>query len=161
MPARFCFDLQPLLESRERAECEKRESFARCRGELDACAQEFGRLAASRRCNAGALAESSQRGIVRDARLYDEHLRGIDRSIERELRRHDHLRMACERARDDLLVGRRERRVIEALKERRRRAFEAEERRRDELEIDEGNARRYDRLARERLARATTGTFVT
>ncbi|HET6276385.1 MAG TPA: flagellar export protein FliJ [Candidatus Cybelea sp.] len=161
MPARFRFDLQPLLESHERTEREQRETFERCRGALDECAEEHQRLAASRRRNANALAESSRSGIARDVRLYDEHLRRVDGSIECEQHRHHDLQAACERARDDLLAARRERRVIEGLKERRQRAFDAEERRRDELEIDEGNARRYDRLARERLARRASGTSVT
>jgi flagellar export protein FliJ len=161
MPARFHFDLQPLLELRERTEREKRETFERCRSALDECAQEFERLSALHRRNANALAESSRCGIAFEVRLYDEHLRRVDGSIERELRRRDDLQVACGRARDDVLGARRERRVIEVLKERRRRAFDAEERRRDELEIDEGNARRHERRARERLARRVSGTSVT
>ncbi len=52
--------------------------------------------------------------------------------------------------RHDLVAAARERKVIEHLRERRRRAFEAEEARQEELELDESNARCRERAARDR-----------
>jgi flagellar biosynthesis chaperone FliJ len=61
--------------------------------------------------------------------------------MNREWLQCEELNLACKRARDDLVAASRERRVVEKLKERRLRAFLAEEARRDELELDEANAR--------------------
>lgn len=149
MPARFRFDLAPLLELRERTEDEKRCTFEQCRAALDARTSEIERAGALRVRTADELAAVSRARNVAHARFYDECLRGLDRAIECSRQRRDESARACERARDELLAARRERRAIEMLQERRLRRFEADERRREELEIDEGNARR--RFARASL----------
>ncbi|MGA8576431.1 MAG: flagellar export protein FliJ [Candidatus Cybelea sp.] len=141
MRSRFRFHLAPLLDSRERAEREKKHIFEASRAAAEAHGAELQRFAGARTHCAGALAEIVRTGGTRDAALYDGHLRALDRAIERENRRGAELERACELARDELAVANRERRVIEKLRERRRRAFEAAQARQEELEIDEGNAR--------------------
>lgn len=74
----------------------------------------------------------------------------LDAAIAAQLRRIAALQGDLEQRRRDLIAAARERRVIEKLGERRRRAFEAEEARREELELDETNARCRERTARNR-----------
>jgi flagellar biosynthesis chaperone FliJ len=129
MAARFRFALQPLLDRRTRIEEEKQHRFDLRRRERDAALSEGERLAAAltqralRTCDAGRLA-------VFDA--------AVAACRQRAARADGNL----EEARRELVAARRDRGAIEKLRDRRRRAFEEEEARRDELEIDEANARR-------------------
>jgi|SRR5580700_3661109 flagellar FliJ protein len=141
MAARFQFHLQPLLESRERTEREKKRIFEVCRQAAETHGGTLRRFAGARKQCASALPEIVRTGSARDVALYDGHLRALDRAIERENRRGAQLESGCAQAREELAAANRERRVIEKLRERHRRAFEAAEVRREELEIDEGNAR--------------------
>jgi flagellar protein FliJ len=151
MGARFRFSLQPLLDWRARVEEEKQRDFAAARRLHAQSVDELQRLAdAYRRCAkqlaAAALTEEST-----NLRLRDSYLRFLDAAMARERSRRAELSAACDRARDQLVCASRERRAIEKLKERRLRDFEAEEARRQELEIDEQNARSHERRTRERL----------
>jgi flagellar biosynthesis chaperone FliJ len=56
--------------------------------------------------------------------------------------------VALDRAAQELRNANRERRVVEKLKARRLREFERAEARREELELQETNARSYERMAR-------------
>jgi flagellar protein FliJ len=152
MPAKFKFYLQPLLDWRKRVADEKQREFASCRRALDDCSDELERLAGlGRRC-AEQLAAAAT-GCAADLRLRDAHLRSVDAALARQRRRLCELQTACELARDELVAASRDRRVLERLSERRRQAFEAQEARRDELELDESNARSHDRDLRERPTR--------
>ncbi len=68
------------------------------------------------------------------------------------LRRANELEAAVAAARDAFVDASRERRVIETIKERLRRAFDAEAARREELELDDANARRRERALCKRVA---------
>ncbi len=152
MPAKFEFHLQPLLDWRERLAEEKQRDFAACRRALDDCDGELARLAELRRKCAGQLAAAAT-GRAADLRLRDRHLRFLDAALAEQRRRRSELQSACEHARSELLSADRERRVLERLKARRRLTFEAQEARREELELDESNARSHDRALRERQVR--------
>lgn len=142
MAARFLFRLQPLLDERERAEREKHEAFGACRRTAAESASAIVRITqAGRRCERF-LAGAGRAGAVRDAKLFDAHLRSLEATFERECLCHAELQACSERAREELLAARLERRVIEKIKQRRHRAFDLGEARREELEIDEANARR-------------------
>jgi flagellar export protein FliJ len=140
----FEFRLQPLLDQRRHAEHERRRDFAACRHDLERCDLEFALLEAARRRATAAP----------DLRLRDAYLRHLDAEAAAVSRRRAALEAACGAARDAVHAARRATGVIEKLEQRRRQAFLAEEARKDELELDEGNARRHERAAAERLARA-------
>lgn len=154
MGRQFAFGLQPLLELRARVEEEKQRDFAARRRALDASRHEIDRLVKARQRCTKELAESARARSPVDLRLRDAHLRYLERAIGAQRGRTVELSGECDRSREELIAASRERRVIEKLKERQRRLFEAEEARREELELDDGNARRHERAARERLARA-------
>jgi flagellar protein FliJ len=153
----FAFGLQPLLDLRARVEEEKQRDFAACRRALDASRHEVERLAKARQRCTKELAESARARSAVDLRLRDAHLRYLERAVDAQRRRAVELQADCERSRQELMAASRERRVIEKLKERQRILFEAEEARREELELEDANARRHERAARERRARAQAG----
>lgn len=142
MAARFRFQLQALLDERERAESEKHDVFGTCRRSAGESATAIARLTRARQRCESFLAAAGRAGAVRDARLFNAQLVSLESSLERERLRHGELHARCERAREELGAASRERRVIEKLKQRRRGAFDLAEARREELEIDEANARR-------------------
>lgn len=129
MAPRFRFALQPLLDRRGRIEEEKQHRFDLQRRKSDDALREGELLAAGlteralRTSDAGSLAV-------------------FDAAIAARQRRAADAESALEAAREELIAARRDRRAIEKLRDRRRRAFEEEEARREELEIDEANARR-------------------
>ncbi|HEY6325284.1 MAG TPA: flagellar FliJ family protein [Candidatus Cybelea sp.] len=121
--------MQPLLDRRGRIEEEKQHRFDLQRRKSDDALREGELLAAGlteralRTSDAGSLAV-------------------FDAAIAARQRRAADAESALEAAREELIAARRDRRAIEKLRDRRRRAFEEEEARREELEIDEANARR-------------------
>jgi flagellar biosynthesis chaperone FliJ len=129
MPARFHFALAPLLDLRIRVEEEKRRALELARWQRDAALRDRKLLADAltlrvlKREDAGSLAV-------------------FDGALAARLRHAESAERDIHAARNDLCAARRDRRAIERLYERRRRAFEREEQRREELEIDETNARR-------------------
>jgi flagellar export protein FliJ len=146
MPPRFAFRLQALLDHRKRAEERKQREFASARGAARACAEEIERLGNARQRSAYRLATTARTRTPAELRLRDGYLRALDSAIVAEASRQAALDGVCERARDELLVARRARDVIERLKRRRHAAFELESARRDEQELDEANARRRPNL---------------
>jgi flagellar protein FliJ len=158
VPARFQFGLQPLLDWRSRVEEEKQRDFAAARRLLEECDRELERLAAEYAQAAKRLVASASTERTRELRLGDSYLRFIQAAMASERSRRCELQSACDRVRDALVVASRERRVIERLKERRRREFEAAEARWEELEIDESNARGHERAVREGLGRRKAET---
>lgn len=150
--ARFAFRLEPLLDTRKRAEEEKRRSLAACRNSLDRCLSEQRRFMAERDAGITALFDAVRTRPMRDLRALDRHLHYLY-TVETTMRSQETgLAESFERARDELIVANRERRVVETIKARERRAFDAQEARREELELDDGNARRHERALRKRGA---------
>ncbi len=141
MPAKFEFRLEPLLEHRKSIEEKKRRDYAACRRAVDESQGEIGALSDAHLRSMKRLTGTACMQSAADLRLRDAYLRSLQNATNREWLRCEELNFACKRARDDLVAASRERRVVEKLKERRLRAFVAEEARRDELELDEANAR--------------------
>lgn len=148
MPARFRFTLQPLLDRRARVEEEKQRDFAAAKRLVEDCDGELERLAAAYAHGAKHLVASAQTQGAADRRAGDSWLLFLQAAMRRERARRSDLQATCDGAREALVAASRERRVIEKLKERRRFEFEAAEARREELEIDESNARRHERAMR-------------
>ncbi len=151
MPAKFEFRLQPLLDQRRRVEEEKQRNFASSRRAVEESVRELARLGNVRRNSLKQLVETALRRVTADLGERDAHLRWVEAALDEARRRRGEVEIACRRAREELIAASRERRVIEKLKERRLRAFETERARREEFELDDFNARRYDRALRERL----------
>jgi flagellar export protein FliJ len=128
----FQFRLQPLLDRRRREEEEKLHRYARYERERDDALRAGDRLAAAFDRHA---ARASEAGT----------LAALDAGIAALRRRAAQAQSALAGARDDLIAARRARRAIEKLRERRLHAYESDEAKRDELEIDEANARRRSR----------------
>ncbi|HTA55074.1 MAG TPA: flagellar export protein FliJ [Candidatus Acidoferrales bacterium] len=150
--ARFAFRLEPLLDARKRTEDEKRRDLAACRNSLERCAGERRRFAVAREACIAALFNAVRTRPVRDLRALDRHLRYLCAAETTTRAQETGLAESFERARDELIFANRERRVVEKIKARRRRVFEAQEARREELELDDGNARRHERTLRKRGA---------
>lgn len=124
---RFVFSLEPLLERRARTEEERRQIFAIRQRAYDQAVRELSRI--GRELAAGPHADCAL-------------LRFLSRAIETQAGIVAQRRAAVECARHELIAAVRERRVLEKLRERRVRAFDAAQARREELELDEANARR-------------------
>jgi flagellar protein FliJ len=140
--ARFVFPLQPLLDERRRKEEAKQLAFVRVKAARDERSRELDRLAVALRARGRALHECAMTGSTAKLRLYDTNLRYLERALQSLEKGGAETSAAFDRAAAELLDANRERRLIEKLKERRLQAFEREEARRDELELDEANARR-------------------
>jgi flagellar protein FliJ len=151
--ARFEFCLEPLLDARKRAEDEKCRNLATCHNSLERCRRERGRFVVAREACIAALYDAARMRPAADLRILDRHLRYLCAAETTTRSQEAELAESLERARNELILANRERRVVEKIKARRRRVFEAEEARREELELDDGNARRHERAMRKRGAR--------
>lgn len=129
MGVRFEFRLQPLLDFRARIEEEKRFVYADQLSERDETLQHADRLHQMLRA-----AVMSGRSIV--------ELTLLDAAIGARRRYAAAMHEALQRARDDLIAASRDREVLEKLRERRRREHDAQESRREEIDLDEWNAKR-------------------
>jgi flagellar export protein FliJ len=148
MAAQFRFTLQAVLDARQRVEDEKLQELATRRRALDGAARELEHIARARdRCMSELAASAFTSGALH-FRVRDAYLRRLDVVLAQEFRAHRELLAAWKCACDALITARRARRTLEVLKDRRVRAFQAEEARREELELDESNARAYDRARR-------------
>lgn len=152
MARKFHFTLEPLLEHRKRIEEARQRELASRRSAVEACARELEQLNAARRRSLAGLGASAGDVSTADLRLRDEYLRAIDAAAATADDRRAELEAACRDARDELATAARDRRALEMLKERRRRIYEAEAARREEMELDESNARCHERVARQRHA---------
>jgi flagellar export protein FliJ len=130
MPAKFRFALAPLLERRALIEQESRHRCAVRQHEHRGSLEEMTRLTGALRA---CTAQSSNPRAA--------YCSSLDAAIEAQGRRISDARASLEDARNDAIAARRDLRVVEALRARRRRSFEQEEARREEVELDEANAR--------------------
>jgi flagellar export protein FliJ len=131
-----------LLDERRRKEEEKQLAFVRVKAARDEHSRELDRLAGALRLRGRALHQCAMTGSTANLRLYDASLLYLERALQSHERRSAESAPALDQAAAELLDANRERRLIEKLKERRLQEFEHEEARRDELELDEANARR-------------------
>ena len=142
---KFAFALQPVLEHRERIEDEKQQTLAVRQRAVDEAERELKRLNDEFRTNTAELRTKHKDLDADELRLYYAHLQFIDRCIVAQIRVVAERRVELDRARTDLLVASKDRKVVEKLKDRRREAHELEEMRVEQNELDDTNARRYSR----------------
>lgn len=148
MASRFVFGLQPLLDERTRIEQTKQRAFTLAAWALEDCSRDLDHLGRELRAGGQALHECAMRGSTAGARVYDAHLRYLERAVASYDRRKAESVVALDRAAQELRDANRERRVVEKLKARRLQEFALAEARREELELQETNARRCERMAR-------------
>jgi flagellar FliJ protein len=148
VPKRFTFNLQPVLEHRQRIEDEKKQTVAvrqravhDAKAELDRLNEEFREYTARIRTQHRAL---DAEGL----RSHYGHLHFLNRLIDAQIRVLAERRAALERARQDLIAAQKQRKVVDKLKDRRKAAFVAEELRIEQSEIEDANARAYGRVQR-------------
>ena len=142
---KFHFTLQPVLQHRERVEDEKQQAVALKKRALDEADAELRRLNAEFRENADRLRESHREIETEELRLTYAHLQFLDRCIVSQIQIVAERRVVLERARKELQVASKERKVVDKLKERRKAAHQTEAARIEQNELDDGNARRYSR----------------
>jgi flagellar protein FliJ len=141
----FKFTLQPVLEHRERIEDEKEQVVATRRRAYDEARAELDRLNDEFRAHEGELRLRHRELQTEDLRLHYAHLQYLDRVIDAQIHIVAERQAALERARRDLIVASKERKVVDKLKERRKAAFVAETLRQEQIELDDTNARRHGR----------------
>lgn len=145
---KFVFALQPVLEHRKRIEDQKQQTMALRQRAWDDAKRELDRLHEEFRANARDLREHHGQFDVEELRMRYAHLQFLDRTIDAQIKILAERQVALERARKDLVAASKDRKVVDKLKERRRRAHAVEELRVEQIELDDGNARQEDRLAR-------------
>jgi flagellar FliJ protein len=144
---KFAFQLQPVLEHRERIEDEKQQTLAARQRALDESERELEHLNDDFRAHANGLRERHKGFTGDELRLHYAHLQFIDRSIVAQIHVVAERRVALDRARIDLLAASKDRKVVEKLKDRRREAHSVEELRVEQNELDDSNARAYARAS--------------
>lgn len=138
--------LQPLLDHRKRVEEEKQRLFAVRQSARDRSLRELEFLTAALHSPAHGLGEPARVLPAFELHMLDAHLRYLEGAIEVQGYHAAALQTALERAREELTAASCARRVIEKLEERWRRALDEERERREELELEDGNARQQARL---------------
>jgi flagellar protein FliJ len=148
MPPTFRFFLQPMLDRCARVEEEKKQVLGQRRLDYERAARELGYLSDTLRSCAAELRECVRTLSTADLRAHDSHLQFLGRAVGTQARLLAERHSALERASQELTNASKERKVLEKLKERRRRAFDAREFRLEELELDDANARCHEGFLR-------------
>jgi len=142
---RFRFALQPVLEHRERVEDDRKAALAARQRELDAAQAELGGLNERFRAHSEMLRGEHMTLSAEDLRMHYAHVAFLDRAIDAQLGVVATRRAEVDRARAALLEASKERKAVEKLKDRRRDAHAEEERRVEQNDLDDANARRHSR----------------
>ena len=149
MARKFAFALQPVLDHRKRIEDERKQTMALRQRALDEAKAELRRLDDEFRRHASDLRARHRQLDVEELRVHYAHLQYLDRSILAQRGVVAERQGAADRARKELVEASKSRKVVDKLKERKRAVFVAEELRIEQLELDDGNARRHGRAARQ------------
>lgn len=131
--ARFTFRLEPVLRHRAQRQEMAEQALAAALREREERARA---LEAARRRLEDALREAgtTDLSVALHLQLYRDHLRRRERELAGELAAKE--QVVAERL-ESLITARRERKALENLKERRRQAFEAAQRSREQKILDE------------------------
>ena len=143
--ARFRFRLDPVLGLRERTERERAGEHARVLAAQLAEEQRRDELIARRDDLREQLMRDHNRWDADTLRMTYAHLAYLDRVIVEAHERVDAAKLKTEAARLRLVAAAKDRKVLETLKERRKEAFTLEAALAEQRELDDQNARGYDR----------------
>jgi len=147
MSGKFRFRLDPVLDQRGRVERERAADHARALHEQLAAQKLLDDLLGKR--------EELRTRLVREHASFDidtlratyTHLDYLDRALVPARQRVDACIAATERARQRLVEAAKDRKVLETLKERRREAFDLDVALADQRELDDQNARAFERAS--------------
>ena len=149
MAKKFAFALQPALDQRKRIEDEKQQVVAIRKRAHDDAKRELDRLNDEFRACSRELREGHRELDGDSLRMHYAHLQFLDRTIDAQIKVVAERQAALERARRDLIAASKNRKVVDKLKDKRKAAHMAEELRVEQIELDDGNARRYSRQIRD------------
>jgi flagellar FliJ protein len=142
---KFRFALQPVLEQRERVEEDRKAALAARQRDLAAAELELDGFNQRFRTHSEMLRGEHRKLTAEDLRLHYAHVAFLDRAIDAQLGVVATRRAEVDRARALVLEASKERKAVEKLKDRRRDAHAEEERRVEQNDLDDANARRHSR----------------
>ena len=142
---RFRFRLDPVLEHRERIEKERAGDHARAHADLLAAERARDEMIARRDAMREAVVREHAAMDVQRLRATYAHLDYLDRAIAASQQRVDACADEAERARLRLVDAAKDRKVLETLKDQRHTTFQLEAALADQRELDDQNARSFDR----------------
>jgi flagellar protein FliJ len=142
---KFTFRLDPVLEHRERIERERAADHARALADQLAAQRMLDELAERRDELRGRLVSEHARFDAESLRSTYLHLDYLDRALVAARQRVDACADETERARQRLVDAAKDRKVLETLKEQRREAFQLDAALADQRELDDQNARAFER----------------
>jgi flagellar FliJ protein len=142
---KFRFRLDPVLGHRERVETERAGEHGQMLADQLAAERVLDELRAKRDELRGRLVREHAAFNAETLRSTYSHLDYLDRAIVAAAQRVDACIAETERARLRLVEAARDRKVLETLKERRRETFQLDAALADQRELDDQNARLFDR----------------
>lgn len=144
---RFVFRLAPVLRQRERIEEEKKQLLAIAQRTLAQAEEHRQQLRDRREALAYELIAEHRKLDVEGLRMAYAHLD----FLAREITAADWHVASCSRAvdvaRDVLVRATKDRKILDRLRERQKEAFDYEQQRIEQRDLDEANSRRYERIA--------------
>ncbi len=144
--SKFRFRLDAVLDQRTRVERERAGEHARTLAEQLTAQQMLDALLTNRDELRARLVREHASFDVETLRATYTHLDYLDRALVPARQRVEACVAATERARLRLVEAAKERKVLETLKERRREAFELDVALADQRELDDQNARAFERV---------------
>ncbi|HEY0395505.1 MAG TPA: flagellar export protein FliJ [Candidatus Elarobacter sp.] len=142
---KFTFRLDPVLGHRERVERERAADHARALADQLAAQRVLEDLATKRDALRARLMSEHARFDAERLRSTYTHLDYLDRAMVAAQQRVDACVAETERARQRLVDAAKDRKVLETLKEQRREAFQLDAALADQRELDDQNARAFER----------------
>jgi flagellar FliJ protein len=143
--SKFDFRLQPVLGHRERIERERAGDHARALADQLAAQRMLDDILEKRDALRMRLVREHVDFDAETLRATYTHLDYLDRAIVATKQRVDACAAETDRARGRLVDAAKDRKVLETLKERRREAFQLDVALADQRELDDQNARLFDR----------------
>ena len=152
---RFVFRLAPVLRQRERIEEQKKQLLAAAQRALADAEAQRDQLKIRREMLARELIEEHRNLDAEGLRLAYAHLD----FLAREIRAADYLVASRTRelnlAREILVRATKDRKILDRLQERQKEAFDLEQSRIEQRDLDDANSRRYDRSSTHATLRMT------
>jgi flagellar FliJ protein len=141
----FRFRLDPVLGQRERVEQERAGEHARVLAEQLAAERSRDDLVARRDTARASLRDGHAALDAETLRATYAHLEYLDRAIRAAEQRADACAAETARSQARLIEAARDRKVLETLKDRRREAYQLEAAQAEQRELDDQNARLFER----------------
>ena len=144
--ARFRFRLDPVLDQREHAENERAADHARALADQLTAQRVHDELLDKRDALRGQLLAEHAAFDAETLRATYAHLDYLDRALAASQQRVDACLAETERARERLVDAAKDRKVLSTLKDRRRETFDRDAALAEQRELDDANARAFERI---------------